>query len=264
MNEHEVYPNPPVVLVALEIRHPSTEALTPSQVRAIKEDLHKHVPITKNASAVSTIMVPDGQGSTKVEHYPRLVDRANTLAVSVRQEALVVESSVYPGWERFKVVVADAILARLSQAPIDGVERVGIRYINEVRVPAASAEVDWTEWVQPQLSGPRTEVDPLPLTRWQGVGLYGQQPGRMVIFRYGPVEGGVGLDPRFDLRRRKPSTSGPFFLMDVDSFWTPSDGIPEADPQRLKVICEEIHEPVSTIFENSITDRLREVFREDA
>lgn len=264
MSKHEVYVNPPVALVALEVKHPSSDQLTPAETRGIRQRLREYVPIAKNASAVNTIVVPGGQGSARVEPFTRLVDRSNTMAVSFRQEALVVETSTYLGWDVFRTVVAEAIKARLTEAPIEGVERVGLRYINEVRVPLASPHIDWTEWVQPQLCGPRSAADPLPLVRWQGVGLYGEQPGRMVIFRYGPIAEGSGLNLQIELRRRTPPTPGPFFLMDIDSFWTPDEDIPEANYDQLMSRCDEIHEPVSAIFENSVTDQLRGVFRQNA
>ena len=51
MDEHEVYPNAPVVLVAFELRHPATESLSPSETRATKEMLARYTPIARNAQS---------------------------------------------------------------------------------------------------------------------------------------------------------------------------------------------------------------------
>jgi len=50
--------------------------------------------------------------------------------------------------------------------------------------------------------------------------------------------------------------------LDIDSFWTPEGFIPEFDPQVLVEKSEELHDPLRTLFETVITDRLRnEVLR---
>ena len=142
-----------------------------------------------------------------------------------------------------------------------GVERAGLRYINEVRVPT-DGDIDWAEWMHPSLLGPRsnTKIEP-PLGQWQGVGIYGSQPGQMLVFRYGPREG-FAIDPSSDLRRVRRTDGGPFFLIDIDSFWTPADAVPEYERDMLMAQCDELHEPIRTLFEGIITDRLRdEVFR---
>ena len=201
------------------------------------------------------------QAST-TEHFPRLVSRDSTLAISFRREALVVETSAYPGWDAFGEIVADAISARMRVSPLDGVERVGLRYIDEVRVPGATVP-DWSDWIDDSLLGPRPKehVD-LLLSEWQGVSLFGSQPGRAMLLRYGTATG-FAVDPQSELRRtNKAQGGGPFFLLDIDSFWTPEGSVPEIETATLGELCDELHRPVRRLFEGLIKDRLREeVFR---
>ncbi len=263
MNEQEVYPHAPVVLVALEIRHPISESLTPSEVRAIKPRLSAHVPISRNAQMTSVQIVPGAAPatSTNVENFTRFVNRESTLAISFRREAIVVETTAYPGWEAFRAIFSEAIDARMDVAPVDGMERVGVRYIDEIRVPPDEDSVQWEEWVSPSLLAPESDLPiDLPLSQWQGVAVYGSQPGHTLILRYGPLAG-FALDPSSELKR-KPADGGEFFLLDIDSFWTPAGSIPEIDRDTLISTCNELHAPVRTLFEGLIQDRLRdEVFR---
>ena len=76
------------------------------------------------------------------------------------------------------------------------------------------------------------------------------------MLRYGAWEG-FAVDPGGDLKRSS-ATPGPFFLMDIDSFWIPIGGVPEFDVKALLTICDELHTPVGRLFERLITDRLRE------
>ena len=262
MNEHEVYPNAPVVLVALEVRHPTADPLTPSESRAIKRILSDQLPIERPGQQTSVQIIPGAvnPATTTTERFPRYVNRETSLSVSIRQEAIVIEASHYPGWEEFRALALHALDARMQIAPIVGVERVGIRYVDEIRVPD-SGEVDWADWMHSSLLGPSSPIIDLPINQWQGVGIYGSQPGNMLILRYGPREG-FAVDPSSDLRRAKPADGGLFFLMDVDSFWTPVGPIPEYDRDSMLSTCNDLHTPVRALFESLITNRLRdEVFR---
>lgn len=262
MSTTEVYPNAPVVLVAFEVRHPGTDAVTPNEVRAIKSRLAQYAPIARNAQATSVAVVPgmSVQPSPTHEAFPRLISRDSTLAVSFRKESLVVETSAYPGWDTFREVIGAAVAARMDLAPIDAYDRLGLRYIDEIRVPQDAS--DWSGWINPSLLGPKpsTSID-LPLAQWQGIAIFGQQPGHTLVVRSGP-QVGFAVDPSSELRRVKPSDPGQFFLMDIDSYWTPEGGFPEVDLEQLLAMCDQLHAPIRTLFEGLITDKLRdEVFR---
>lgn len=265
MNEHEVYPNAPVVLVALEVRHPTADPLTPTESRAIKKLLSNELPIERPGQQVSVQIMPGAANPavTTTELFPRYINREATLSVSIRQESIVIEASRYPGWEEFRAFALHALDARMQIAPIVGVERVGIRYVDEIRAPD-SDEADWAAWIHQSLLGPNSSSIDLPINQWQGVGIYGSQPGKMLILRYGPREG-FAVDPSSALSQAKPADGGPFFLMDVDSFWTPDGPIPEYDRDFLLLTLNDLHTPVRELFEGLITDRLRdEVFRGNA
>ncbi|HEV8560145.1 MAG TPA: TIGR04255 family protein [Actinophytocola sp.] len=265
MDEREVYPNAPVVLVALEVRHPSADPLTPTESRTIKKILGDLLPIERSGQLTNVQVVAGATApaDVSIETFPRYVNRETTLAVSVRKEAMVIEASRYPGWEEFRTLSMRALEARMQVAPVVGVERVGLRFINEIRVPNAGT-VDWSDWLHPSLLGPSSArpID-LPVNQWQGVVIYGAQPSNMLVLRYG-LRDGYALDPSSLLRRVRSDDDGLFFLMDLDSFWTPAEEVPEYDSDKLLSICNALHTPVRTLFEGMITDRLRdEVLRRD-
>jgi uncharacterized protein (TIGR04255 family) len=266
MEKREVYANAPVILVALEVRHPTTDPLTPAQRNTIKRRLSSHVPIMRTGQLQHlTVAQPVGSPAVapelRTEEFPRYFSRDNTAAVSVQAEAVVVETTRYVRWEQLRALIADVLEMRQEIGGVDGVERVGLRYIDEIRVPGGP-EHDWVPWVDPTLLGPAPVGDELGLAavHWQGISAFTPGLERTVVLRYGPREG-FAVDPGGDLKR-SPSIPGPFFLMDIDSFWTPSEGIPEFDVKSLLTTCDELHAPVRELFERLITDRLREeIFR---
>jgi len=262
MEEREVYPNAPVVLVALEVRHSTADPLTPAQRNTIKRRLSDHVPImrTGQLQQLTDVQAVGGLSAApelRAEEFPRYFSRDNTVSVSVRAEAVVVETTRYVRWEQLRILVADMLEMRQEIGGVDGVERVGLRYVDEIRIPGGP-ERNWASWVDPTLLGPAQVGEELDLaaTQWQGVSAFTPGPERTVVLRYGPREG-FAVDPGGDLKRSTP-IPGPFFLMDIDSFWIPSEEIPKFDVKALLTTCDELHVPVRTLFERLITDRLRE------
>jgi uncharacterized protein (TIGR04255 family) len=76
-------------------------------------------------------------------------------AVTFRRDAIAVETTRYVQYERFRDVAALAIGARQAVDPVDGVDRLGLRYIDEIRVPDIGvAPVGWEPWVDASLLGP--------------------------------------------------------------------------------------------------------------
>ncbi len=264
--EREVYPNAPVVLVALEVRHPTADPLTPAQRNSIKKRLGSHVPIMKmgqlqQLTVVQPVGGPPAAPELRIDEFPRYFSRDSTIAVSFRSEAVVVETTRYATWEQLRALVADALDTRQDIGAVDGVERVGLRYVNEIRIPG-DLEQGWVPWVDRTLLGPALVGDELGMAaaQWQGLSVFTPGPERAVVLRYGPRDG-FAVDPGGDLKRPMP-TPGPFFLMDIDSFWTPGEGVPEFDVKRLLGMCDELHAPVGRLFERLVSDRARqEVFR---
>jgi uncharacterized protein (TIGR04255 family) len=195
---------------------------------------------------------------------------------------LVVETTRYGQFERLRDLLVWALDARLSVGPLDGLERVGLRYIDEIRVPDSNgaatragdtAEADtgpaWEQWIAVSLLGPAPLGADMGLraVQWQGLTVFGPAESGLaagpaatsgggvgtqggtdsLVLRYGPAEG-YALDPGGDLKRAVPPP-GPFFLLDVDSFWTSGSEVPSMDRDELVRIASRLHAPVRTLFE---------------
>ncbi len=265
--DREIYPNAPVVLVAVEVRHPPAGSLSQADRRTIKRRLAADLPVMRSGSltqitaAVAPVAGSVAPSEVRLEEFPRYFSRDNTAAVSFRAESIVVETTRYVQWEHLRTLVLKVLEARQEVGDLDGVERVGLRYFDEIRVPS---DRDWALWVDPTLLGPTSVAAELQLVpgQWQGVSVFSTGEDQSVVLRYGPQEG-YAVDPAGDLKRSKAlPIPGPFFLMDIDSFWIPSGRTPEFDTKVLLETCDELHKPVRGLFERLITDRLRtEVLR---
>jgi uncharacterized protein (TIGR04255 family) len=267
----EIYPNAPVALVAVEVRHPMSAPLTPVERREMKRGLAAHTPIQRSGQQVkhqiSATVPPSGEpipSHTTTEEFPQYLSRDSRLAVSMKSESLVVETTRYGAWTELREFLAAVLEVRHQVSGVDGVERVGLRYVDEIRVPDDPSG-DWGEWVHQSLLGPAEVGARLGLTPqpWQGASAFSVAPQQHVVLRYGAYEG-YAVDPNGVLAR-PISTPARFFLLDIDSFWIPSEGTPEFNAEAVLRTANDLHAPVSSLFEHLITDRLRdEVLRHDA
>lgn len=257
MIEREVYPNAPVVLVALEVRHAAADPMGAEAITRVKKVLSDVTPLHEPQTISGITITPAGPPTQTVETAQRFSSRDRSTAVTFRSGAFMVETTRYGRYEDLREVIGLALLARESAGAIDGVLRIGLRYIDEVRVPGDDGLLGWAEWVDQSLLGPALLASQhnLIAAQWQGLAVFDGAAGAQLALRYGPGEG-YAVDPGGELRRPAPAP-GPFFLVDIDSFWVP-DPVPDFDVTAMLQRCDDLHGPVRALFERLITARLRE------
>lgn len=268
----EVYPNAPLALVAFEIRYLEQASLSARPaLSGLKAALAEHLPLRDDfrqhevALKVGAAEAP----AVQVTVVPRFTTRDRTTACQVSPTSLIIETTAYAGFETFLTLIGAALQAVAEVGKPDGVTRIGLRYIDEIRAPGVEeAPGDWRGYIDEHLLAPIADefvkaAQLIPHT-WQGVVQYGTGPDRAVVLRYGPAEG-YAVPPGGPTRRKDPPPPGLYFLLDSDSFWQPSDEIPEFDTEALVAASRQLHTPVRALFDTVVTDRLvDEVFRQPA
>lgn len=255
----EVYANAPLELVAAEIRFTFVPSLARSEAReAVSHALRDLTPVPKLEKFHTFSLSEDGPPVQATEEQFRLLNRENTLSIVVEPQRLVIETTRYTDFEGFRDVIARAVEAVGEKQSIAGVERVGLRYIDEVRIPTpVNTARDWRGWIDDRLLS-SLEIRPENSAEMiQVVTQYSTGPERHLRFRYGSVDGpsivGGGV-----LKVRKKHTAGPYFLLDMDSFWESSDHIPDFEYSAVMDIVDGLHLPTGETFSASITEKLKE------
>ncbi|MGH9103704.1 MAG: TIGR04255 family protein [Acidimicrobiales bacterium] len=197
---------------------------------------------------------------------PRFTVRDRTLAVAITEESLTVEATRYRHYPNFRETVASAVAAAAEVLVPDGIARVGMRYIDEVRVPGIVEEApsDWHDWVDSSLLAPQLggmSGAGFVSTGWEGAAQYRTGPDQKLVLRYGPRAGYV-VSPVGPLKRPAPPGPGPLFALDFDCFWEPPD-IPEFDPGMIMDTCDQLRSPIRALFDMLVTDKLLAEFTKD-
>ena len=264
VREREIYPSAPIVLMAIEVRHPPCEPLDRRQVADVSAQIRHLLPLPSEMNDVSVTVQagPDGPPTQHqvVSSFPRWTSRDKRTALSVRPDSLVIETTDYGSYDRMRDLLDAVLQARLAVAAPAGVERIGLRYIDEIRVPADSGggAPSWEQWVDASLLGPAhvgAELGLAPVVN-EGVFVFSGGSDHALVLRYG-AQSDYAVQSTPDLRRPLPPP-GPLFKLDIDSFWQAADEVPEFDVDLILNQADALHDPVRGVFESVITDRLRE------
>ena len=266
--KRSIFRNPPLALTVLEIRYPElSNGIGRRAQHQMREAIRGRLPLVENITE-EQLQVTIGASTPAVVQrrtFPRFVTRDRTTALLVKEGALVLETTMYMGWEDgFRPLVREVVNALEAVSRPDGVLRIGLRYIDEIRVPGIDElPGDWSGYIDDHLLAPASR-DFIPQSLqpavWQGLVQYGTASDSTLTVRYGPQQGHA-VDPKGATRRKNPPNPSPFFLLDSDSFWQADDEIPEFDTELVMQRCDGLHAPTREFFRIAVTDKLRdEVF----
>lgn len=257
-SDHEVYPSAPLRFVAFEARFsPIPFFETEAGRLALHDGLREQFPILQSGPPQSGPM----GFVIETPQQMRMMDRSRTVAATVSPSTISIETSDYQHFNWFIELIEVALARVASIAPIPTVHRVGIRYTDEIRVPGVNHPGDWDGYVDPSLLGPLDLVNGLVPEQHEAQISFRVHDHHLIRCRYGATEG-WSVDPGGPLNVRNES-AGPYFLIDLDSFWTaPSTEFPEFSVDATIALVKDLHQPLRSLFEASITDKLRDdVFR---
>ena len=260
--EREVYANAPLVYVAFEARFPLAPTLTDDAALAqLTDAFSATLPVPDIAPLLTARDAASGVGP---ERLLRFMSRERMSSVTVTRTSLSVETTAYDQWPSFRELVMNAVETVAGLVRVAGVERVGLRYIDEIRVPNDIPDAaGWSGWVADDVLGHFSLVPEMAVESFTTEATFVGEFGRMVV-RYAALHGpGVVSDE--PLRRAIPAAEGPFFVIDADSFRdAPGDGMLDFTAEVIGNAVDQLHSPLGVLFQSTITDRSRELFRGNA
>ena len=259
----EVFPNAPLALVAAEIRFTDAARLRQQQTKdAVTIALEERFPFAEPLQQADVNLTPGAPLQIQQRVGVVLKNATSTETLTIMSESLTYETTAYKSFDELLDAVAAACDALAAAKVRPAVRRVGLRYIDEVRVPEPITDVrQWGKWINDRLIG-HLGIGPgdVPATATQSVSTYDLGEGRGLNFRYAALNQGPIVVSQF--LKRPPIESGPFFVLDFDGFHDFTDR--EAVSLSSEVVRESlstVHVPCGTAFQRSITDEARKLFR---
>jgi len=259
--DREIYPNAPLQLVAWELRTPAIPTFQTSSgvVSAMSGRLRDLTPIVAQPEAALLFdpALEPGQQTPRPEARQRLMDRRQMLSITFGPTATLVETTAYTSFDSFREVIERVIRALESLDEASGFERVGMRYIDEVRVPGVDDPSGWPGYINDDLLV-RLPLEGASLSSTQTLTEYRLESDYHVTLRSGALQGRT-VDTSGPLRLPRLS-DGHYFLLDIDSYWANprTDPIPEFSMAAVLETTDHLRQPVRSLFEASITEKLRD------
>ncbi len=261
----DTYPHPSLRFVAFEVRFPPVPDFSDEpSLRALHDGLRHDYPYRESFSVVTSVEMDPGGVRQDVSARNRFVSRTRTSAITLAEDLLIFEAGSYDSFEVFTATVKRALTAVAAVGQIAGFERVGIRYVNEIRVdPPPDAPRGWKSYIVPELVSPVCLLRDSAPEVFEGALIYPRGGDLHVVFRFGARVGRM-VNPTGPLRVADKG-AGPYFLLDIDSYWEHlPEVLPDFEVDAILDCSVRLHEAAQDVFEASITDRLRtEVFGAD-
>lgn len=246
--EDVVFRNPPLVLAVCQVRFPRAFGLLQSaELRSFQKPIQDSYPVSA-AGAEVTLEAQYGADAKIKQSRDKLTFSTpdGGWTVSLTEGSLGLETRAYEGFASFRVRLDEALNA--LDACVEGVKptRVGLRYINEIRV---GDRLEWSRVIRDELRGPlSTEV----MKR-------ASQCLQEIIV---PNDEHTGLTMRHGLLPEGTTVAGtdvpegePFYLLDCDVFRTfPTDTLRVVDPSEIVATAAEFNEVAYGLFRWSIRD----------
>jgi uncharacterized protein (TIGR04255 family) len=248
------YANAPLryVLFGAELRSAAVlgETAALDEIHAALKDA---LPVREDSSGPPVLRPPTGGA--------RFVDGAQHRAVAVGPSMVTVDTTSYSTFGEFSAFLGLVFDAVASVAPGRAFQRLGLRYVDEIRIPDAQpGNVEqWREWINPELI-PQVALKATASHR-EISGVIDDDRGRGFGVRFAWHTGtGHVVQPQGPLIVPNPSEAGPYFAIDTDSYWNfvPGADILALGDPVLKQHVDSLHDPVHEFFEMSLTDRLRD------
>lgn len=259
----EVFTNAPLALVTAEIRFTDAARLRQQPTRdEIAIALEDRFPFAEPFQRTDMNLMVGGPPLVQERQGVLLKSASSTEALTLMSESLTYETTTYAQFEDLLEVVTVAVDALVQAKVRPAMRRVGLRYIDEVRVRGNITDArQWAPWIDGRILG-HLDVGPsgFEATAAQTASTFDLGEGRGLNVRYAALNQGPIVVPQF--LTRPVVQSGPFFVLDFDGFhdFTGRDAV-RLSSDVVRESLSAVHVPCGNAFQRSITDKARKLFR---
>lgn len=252
-----IYPHAPLRLVTIEVRFGYQPRFNQ---RAARDDFAQRISSGLPLLSEEVIPAPPGQAPEaegRTQLRATADNRSTSVSLSSYSMDLIASGEHYEGFDQLAPLLRESFEACTSVAPETRVQRVGVRYLNELRLPVAAGTDSWREWVTEPVLGGALAL-PNPTAVFSQVAFEPAEDQGLVA-RYGQVSGESIISDEIPLRL-PTVTPGDYFMLDIDSWWQ-GESPRVFDGGEFESLVRTLHAPIETFFEWSITDAARRSFR---
>lgn len=261
----EVFPQTPLALVAAEVSFTDAPRLRKAEVLddfAIA--MEERLPVVEQTEESTFNFGPNLplQMGGQVQGL-RLMSRDKTSVLTVFPSRLTYETTRYTEFPAFRDEFLNCVSALTQLKVRPAVRRVGLRYIDEIRIPGVGVDArSWAPWVDRRLVdhlsiGPKSAI----AQRNEGLMIFNLGGGRGLNIRFAALPAGVVVTAPNPVREVADKDQ-PFFVLDFDGYQEfDSYSATLLDADTIKDALDAVHPYAGEAFQESIGDKSRALFR---
>jgi uncharacterized protein (TIGR04255 family) len=257
--KHAILPRAPLVLVVCQVRFPAVFRVSSKEfVAGFQEAIRDTYPLAAQEHELNVVLGPQGMQQTPASRQWRFSDRERSWTLVLSESFMALETRRYSGADGFLERLSSAVAALAEHIKPASVERLGMRYVNEIHHPDALTADAWKGRIVDHFLGvlasdlARTNKIEQSL---QEISLLGKANEKLVI-RQGFLPEGTTVVPM-------PSANadqGPFYLLDMDHFTTAATEFAVGD---VLTLADRFHDENWRMFRAAVTDELYSFFERE-
>ncbi|BBY61496.1 TIGR04255 family protein [Mycolicibacterium sarraceniae] len=259
----ETFGIPPVVAVVAEVRFTEAPRLRRQEAfEALAVALAGRFPLADAVTGVNLVNAGPGL-PPRAEPRQGVVVRntEGTESLTFTPAAFMYETTSYTGLEAIETAIATGCRALVAAKVGSAFQRVGLRFVDEIRVPEPVADSrGWTKWINSGLLGALAITpDYVPARGIQGIVNFDLGERGSLNVQFAAFKDGAAVVPQH--LQRRPFRSGPFFGLDLDGFYEfGQDALVRLDADVASEVLARLHAPIESAFQSAITDDARALF----
>ena len=248
MHPHADTRGTPVVAVIAEVRFTEAPRLRQqATLDAVAIAIEGRFPVTEPLTGVNLGVVLRNPDSTE--------------SLTLTAATLSYETTYYTGLDAIDTAIAAGCQALTAARVIPGLQRIGLRNIDEIRVPQPPTDArGWSRWIDSSLLGPLAVApEHVPSRGIQGVAAFDLGGRAGLNVQFAAFATGSAMLPQH--LRRQPFRPGPFFGLDLDGFYEfGNEDFVRLDADVVTDILARLDAPIGAVFDHAITDEARALY----
>ena len=181
------------------------------------------LPIPEPVQEQTVVLAPGAAPDVKGQSAFRFASRDKTTIATIYPTRFALETSDYERYGKFRSLLTTLVETFYEYARPAGIERVGLRYIDEIKIPSIT-ETDpaaWRPFIDSELLAPVDIADEaLPDKKariWHGLLQFDGSEQTTLVLRFGAFEGNA-VDPNGPLTLSADSRPAPSFSSTSTAF----------------------------------------------
>ena len=247
----------PLVLVVAQISFPARLSISTddSLLAQFQDKIRDLYPVLLIGHGVGFSIGPEGiQQQQAPTRSFQFADSERQWTVALAANAISLETRNYRDIDEFVDRLMVVVAAANDTYQMSAWNRIGLRYINEIRYPGADTPAAWRSLINPHLLGPLSDDTIVPSVRTAYQELSLEIPDGALTIRHGFFPQGTTVTPAPGMSPPN-ETLGPFYLMDLDAF---DDKGGRLDDEMFNSLFRSYNKSVYSIFRWGLTERLFE------